>query len=163
MTGTGTASSSAQADPPAPELEQRVLGRTGLRVSVLGLGGAGIAGLYREFQDDEAAAGVVRAALDAGITYIDTAPLYGKGASERRIGLALRGHPARRRCVVATKLGYVPEDFDFSAAATRRSVAASMERLGLDHLPLIQIHELRAEIWDEIGRASCRERVSDIV
>ncbi|MGH2355876.1 MAG: aldo/keto reductase, partial [Chloroflexota bacterium] len=133
-----------------PELEQRVLGRTGLRVSALGLGGAGIGGLYRRFDDDEPAAEVVRAALDAGITYIDTAPLYGKGTSERRIGLALRGHPARDRCVVATKLGYVPEDYDYSYDATVRSIHASLERLGLDHLPLAQIHELRAETWDAV-------------
>jgi D-threo-aldose 1-dehydrogenase len=135
---------------PQPQLEQRALGRTGHNVSALGLGAAGIAGLYRKFEDDEAAAEVVRAALDAGITYIDTAPLYGKGASERRIGLALRGHPARERCFVATKLGYVPEDYDFSYDATVRSVHASLERSGLDLLPLVQIHELRAETWDAV-------------
>jgi D-threo-aldose 1-dehydrogenase len=132
------------------QLEQRPLGQTGHHVSALGLGAAGIAGLYRKFEDDAAAAEVVRAALDAGITYIDTAPLYGKGASERRIGLALRGHPARERCFVATKLGYVPEEYDFSFDATVRSVHASLERLGLDLLPLVQIHELRPEIWDAV-------------
>lgn len=135
---------------PQPQLEQRALGRTGHEVSALGLGAAGIAGLYRKFEDDEAAAEVVRSALDAGINYIDTAPLYGEGASERRIGLALRGHPARERCFVATKLGYVPEDYDYSYEATIRSVHASLERLGLDLLPLVQIHELRAETWDAV-------------
>lgn len=121
-------------------------------VSVLGLGAAGIGDLYRRFVDDEAAAEVVRAALDRGITYIDTAPLYGSGASERRIGLALQGHPARDRCIVATKVGYVPESFDHSYEATVRSVHASQERLGLDRLPLVQVHELRPDIWDAVMR-----------
>jgi D-threo-aldose 1-dehydrogenase len=131
-------------------VEQRVLGRTGLRVSALGLGAAGIGGLYRTFADDEAAAAVVRRALDLGVTYVDTAPLYGKGASERRIGLALKDHPARDRCVVATKIGYVPEDFDYSFDATMRSVEASLRRLGLSRLPLVQIHELDAARWDPV-------------
>src|SRR5689334_2703666 len=129
----GMEASSAQSRSGEAErgVEQRVLGRTGLRVSALGLGAAGIGGLYRTFADDEAAAAVVRRALDLGVTYVDTAPLYGRGASERRIGLALKDHPARVRCVVATKIGYVPEDFDYSFDATVRSVEASLRRLGL--------------------------------
>jgi D-threo-aldose 1-dehydrogenase len=102
------------------------------------------------FPDDETAAEVVRRALDLGLTYIDTAPLYGDGASERRVGLALGGHPARAACIVATKIGYFPAGFDFSFDATLRSVHASLGRLGLDRLALIQVHELRAETWDAV-------------
>jgi D-threo-aldose 1-dehydrogenase len=131
-------------------MEERVLGGTGLTVSALGLGGAGIGGLYRAFESDDEAAQVVRAAFEAGISYVDTAPLYGKGASERRIGLALRGHPLRERITVATKLGYVPEGYDFSFDATLRSVESSLKRLGLERLPLVQIHELREETWDAV-------------
>ncbi len=81
---------------------------------------------------------------------MDTAPLYGKGASERRIGLALRGHPRREQITVATKLGYVPEGYDFSFDATLRSVESSLDRLGLQRLPLVQMHELREETWDAV-------------
>jgi len=130
-------------------MERRALGGTGLQVTPLGLGGAGIANLYRQLTDDEAVA-VIRAALDRGIRYIDTAPLYGKGASERRIGLALAGHPDGAECVVATKIGYVPEDFDYSFDATLRSVEASRERLKLSNIPIVQIHEIRPEIWDAV-------------
>ncbi len=130
-------------------MDLRLLGQTGLRVSVLGLGAAGIAGLYQKLTDDDAAA-VVRAALDGGVGYVDTAPLYGSGASERRIGLALRQHPRGPGCVVATKLGYVPQDYDYSFDATIRSVEASRERLGLDRIPIVQIHEIRLEIWDAV-------------
>jgi D-threo-aldose 1-dehydrogenase len=131
-------------------MEERVLSGTGLTVSALGLGAAGIGGLYRKFESDEQAAEVVRAAFEAGITYVDTAPLYGKGASERRIGLALRGHPLRERITVATKLGYVPEGYDYSFDATLRSVESSLERLCLQRLPLVQMHELREETWDAV-------------
>jgi D-threo-aldose 1-dehydrogenase len=131
-------------------MESRVLGGTGLTVSALGLGSAGIGGLYRKFESDEQAAEVVRAAYEAGITYVDTAPLYGKGASERRIGLALRSHPRREQITVATKLGYVPESYDFSFDATLRSVESSLDRLGLQRLPVVQMHELRAETWDAV-------------
>jgi D-threo-aldose 1-dehydrogenase len=127
----------------------RPLGRTGLQISVLGLGGGGIANLYRPLSDEEAVA-VIHAALDHGIRYIDTAPLYGAGMSERRIGLALERHPAGAECVVATKIGYVPEEFDFSFEATVRSVEASCERLRLARIPLVQIHELQPANWDAV-------------
>lgn len=130
-------------------MERRALGSTGLQITPLGLGAAGIANLYRQLTDDEAVE-VVRAALDRGIRYVDTALLYGKGASERRIGLALAGHPWGAECVVATKIGYVPEGFDYSFDATVRSVEASRERLGLSRIPIVQIHEIRPEIWDAV-------------
>lgn len=130
-------------------MDLRSLGRTGLVTSTLGLGAAGIANLYQELTDDGAVA-VVHAALDRGVRYIDTAPLYGKGTSERRIGLALRQHARGGECIIATKIGYIPEDFDYSFDATIRSVEASRERLQLDRIPIVQIHEIRPEIWDAV-------------
>lgn len=127
----------------------RRLGRTGLQLSALGLGGGGIANLYRLLNDEEAVA-VIHAALDHGIRYIDTAPVYGAGMSERRIGLALERHPAGAECIVATKIGLVSGEFDFSFEATLRSVEASRERLRLERIPLIQIHELHPAIWDAV-------------
>jgi D-threo-aldose 1-dehydrogenase len=130
-------------------MEYRVLGATGLRVSALGLGAAGIGQLYENLSDAEGAA-VVRQALDLGITYIDTAPLYGSGVSERRIGLALQGDPRASECVVATKIGYYPEGFDHSYDATMRSVEDSLRRLGLSVLPLVQVHEIEPETWPKV-------------
>lgn len=129
-------------------LETRPLGQTGQLVSVLGLGGAPLANpsLCPDEQDGIA---VAQHALARGITFIDSAPLYGRGESERRIGLALRSAPAGQGCLVATKVGYVPEPFDYSAAATIASVRASRERLGLDRLPLVQLHELNTENYEQ--------------
>ena len=80
---------------PFDPTERVPLGRTGLAVSRLGFGGASIGGLFTAV-DEDAAIDVVRHAWDLGIRSFDTAPLYGYGASERRIGAALRGPPARR-------------------------------------------------------------------
>src|SRR5687767_14793258 len=71
-------------------LARREIGRTGLEVSVLGFGGAGIGNLYRELGDEEAIA-AVRESYAAGVRYFDTAPYYGFGLSELRTGAALRG------------------------------------------------------------------------
>ncbi len=130
-------------------MEYRVLGQTGLRVSALGLGAAGIGQLYQDLTDEEGVQVVARA-LDLGITYIDTAPMYGQGTSERRVGLGLRGHPRAGDCVVATKVGFYPEGFDYSDAMTRRSVEDSLSRLGLASLPLVQIHEIEPHTWSAV-------------
>jgi D-threo-aldose 1-dehydrogenase len=90
---------------------QRIaLGRSGVSVTRLGLGTAEIAGLYRPVTDDEAV-GLLRHAWDAGVRYFDTAPLYGYGNGERRLGLALQGRD-RKAFVVSTKVGrlLVPRD-----------------------------------------------------
>jgi D-threo-aldose 1-dehydrogenase len=90
---------------------QRVtLGASGVSVTRLGLGTAEIAGLYRPVSDDDAIR-LVRHAWDAGVSYFDTAPLYGYGNGERRLGLALRGRD-RNGFTVSTKVGrlLVPRD-----------------------------------------------------
>ena len=84
-------------------LETRPLGRTGLRVTVLGLGGATMGG-HRVSVTRETAEEIVRAAWAAGLRYVDTAPFYGFGQSERCIGDALRAVP-RNEWVLATKVG----------------------------------------------------------
>jgi D-threo-aldose 1-dehydrogenase len=84
-------------------VERVLLGRTGLSVTRLGFGGASIGGLFTPVSDDDART-VVRRAWDLGIRYFDTAPLYGYGASERRIGDALGGEP-RDSFVLSTKVG----------------------------------------------------------
>ena len=88
---------------PIDSRERVPLGRTGLAVTRLGFGGASIGGLFSDVVDDDAIA-TVRHAWDLGIRSFDTAPLYGYGASERRVGAALQGRP-RDAFVLSTKVG----------------------------------------------------------
>ncbi|ABS05658.1 aldo/keto reductase [Kineococcus radiotolerans] len=143
----------------APDLPTRPLGGSGLRVPVLGFGGAGVGNLYAAVPDDVAAA-TVRAALDAGVHYVDTAPHYGLGLSEERLGAVLRTRP-RESFVLSTKVGrlLVPQPpphgrdgifdvpahrrrvWDFTAAGVRRSLEESLERLGLDAVDVLLVHD----------------------
>jgi D-threo-aldose 1-dehydrogenase len=132
----------------------------GLSLTELGFGGAQIGNLYRATTDEEATE-AVSAAWDAGIRYFDTAPHYGLGLSEQRLGRALRHHP-RDDFVVSTKVGRLleatgstsepdPEGFavpathrrvrDYSRDGVLRSIEGSLERLGLDRIDLVLIHD----------------------
>ena len=132
-----------------PNPGERVpLGRTQLRVSRLSLGGAPIGGLP-EATGEETTAAIMTRAYALGIRAFDTAPLYGAGKSERWLGAALRTLP-RDEIVVATKVGRLirPDDtgapraiFDFSYDATLRSLDESLERLGLDRVDVLHIHD----------------------
>jgi D-threo-aldose 1-dehydrogenase len=124
-----------------------------------GLGTAALGGLF-EAVDDETAVATIELAWDRGVRLYDTAPLYGLGLSEHRLGLALRGRP-RDEYVLATKVGRLlradaPPDpnqphwrgtppvnpvFDFSFDGALRSVEASLERLGLDRIDILHIHD----------------------
>jgi D-threo-aldose 1-dehydrogenase len=122
----------------------RNIGRTSLQVSMLGLGTSGIANLYRTVSDEEASR-AVHYALELGVRLIDTAPLYGAGLSERRVGAALRDVP-RDSYTLATKVGRIitadnEPVFDFSRDGVRRSLEASLERLKLDHVDILHIHD----------------------
>ena len=117
-------------------LPKRRLGRTELAVTCLGMGGAGLG--RGDVTDDEAIEAVHRA-IDLGINYLDTAPLYGE--SERRVGLAL-ADGWREKIYLATKTGTHPEwRGDFSAAGTRRSVENSLKLLGTDYLDVCLVHD----------------------
>ncbi|MFF7981633.1 aldo/keto reductase [Streptomyces sp. NPDC007901] len=136
------------------------LGRSGVRVSPLGLGAAVIGNLYTEVPDEQAYA-TVGAALQQGIRYFDTAPHYGLGLSERRLGEALRGYD-RTAYALSTKVGRrlepgpgdgddlangfaVPDTlrrvWDFTADGIRRTLEASLERLGLDRVDVVYLHD----------------------
>jgi D-threo-aldose 1-dehydrogenase len=136
------------------------LGRTELEVTRLGLGTAPMGGLY-EAVTDEQARGVVDRAWTAGIRLFDTAPQYGVGLSERRLGAALRERP-REELVLSTKVGRllrarppgaaerpafwkgapeVDDVFDFSAEAAVLSLEESLERLGLERVDVLHIHD----------------------
>jgi D-threo-aldose 1-dehydrogenase len=131
-------------------------------VTPLGLGTAPIGNLYRAIAEDQAAS-TVDAAWDAGVRYFDTAPHYGLGLAERRLGAALRGRP-RAEYTLSTKVGRLLVDnpsgagrrdldngfdvpanlrraWDFSADGVRRSIDESLSRLGLDRVDIVLIHD----------------------
>jgi len=134
----------------------------GLALSELGLGGAALGNLYRASTDDDVRA-AIDAAWDGGVRYFDTAPHYGLGLSERRLGAALRDRP-RSEFVVSTKVGRllepnpaptgsdlasggfdVPDEyvrrFDFSRDGVLRSLESSLARLGLDSVDVVYVHD----------------------
>jgi aryl-alcohol dehydrogenase-like predicted oxidoreductase len=129
-------------DPPPvselPELPRRRLGRLNVEVPALGFGGAALNNLYGRATDDEQAAATVRRALQLGVRYFDTSPLYGE--SERRMGLGLAGFP-REQLFLASKTGTHARPHDYSADGTRRCVEQSLRRLGTDYLDLCLIHD----------------------
>ncbi|MEO8752192.1 MAG: aldo/keto reductase [Casimicrobiaceae bacterium] len=122
-------------------ITRRTLGRTGVAVSRLGIGGGsafGRAGTSGETLLD--------AAWNAGLRYFDTAPLYGGGESERAFGAALARHP-RDAFVLSTKVGRIAERaFDYSAEGVRRSLADSLARLQLDRIDVAQIHDVDPDL-----------------
>jgi D-threo-aldose 1-dehydrogenase len=124
------------------------LGGSGVRVTALGLGTAQLGDLYQAVTQDRATA-IVDAAWDAGIRYFDTAPHYGLGLAERRLGLALRSRP-RAHYVLSSKVGRLlrpggggelTRHWDFTESGIRRSVEESLERLGLDRLDVALLHD----------------------
>ncbi|MEE2727779.1 MAG: aldo/keto reductase, partial [Candidatus Latescibacterota bacterium] len=147
-------------------LEKAALGRSGLQVTRLGLGCAAIGGLYGDIPDYQATQ-VVHKALDLGLNLFDTAPLYGSGKSEERLGRALRDVP-RDAYVLASKVGrlLVTSDddqrdgsifdnpppfkpvFDFSYDGVMRSLEDSLKRLGVDRIDILHIHDPDAH-WKE--------------
>ena len=152
-------------------MERRRIGQTSLEVSVLGFGGNALGNLY-DVVDEAAARDTVLAAHETGVTYYDTAPLYGHGLSERRMGDVLRALP-RDGLVLSTKVGrlLVPHGrvapprlppseggiftnelpfqprFDFSYDATMRSLEDSLQRLGMNRVDILLIHD--ADEWSQ--------------
>src|SRR5260370_31799343 len=109
-------------------MEQRPLGSTGLTVSALGFGCGAVGGLMVRGDAAEQRQAVSRA-LDAGITYFDTAAQYGDGKSEENLGRVMRDLGTWSRVVVGTKVRLQSADADTPAAAIRRPLKASLRRL----------------------------------
>ncbi|MFH8606874.1 aldo/keto reductase [Streptomyces sp. NPDC018029] len=143
-------------------VRRRTLGRSGVEVTELSFGAAGIGNLYAPVTDEQAATALDRA-WHVGIRYFDTAPHYGLGLSERRLGEALRGRD-RSSYVISTKVGRLlaPADvvtgddladggfavprthrriWDFSADGVRRSLDSSLDRLGVDRVDVVFLHD----------------------
>jgi D-threo-aldose 1-dehydrogenase len=141
-------------------LPTRKLGRTGLDVTVLGFGGAPLGDLYARI-GEAAAAATLEAALDAGITLFDVAPLYGSGLAELRFGHTLRQRP-RQSFILSTKVGRLLEAapggimhptkyvgalpfevvYDYGYDGVLRSLEHSLARLGLASVDILLIHDV---------------------
>jgi D-threo-aldose 1-dehydrogenase len=163
--------------------ERTKVGTTSVEVTGLSIGGTPFGGMWAEVPEDAAVA-TVRAAFDAGARYFDTAPLYGVGTAERRLGAALVGLP-RDEVTVSTKVGRILQDedgtipptFEYTPDAVKRSLEGSHQRLGLDRFDIVHVHDpdrhldaaiegafptLRAmQVAGEIGAVSCGTNIAD--
>lgn len=119
-------------------MQRRRFGRTGLEVPALTFGGGWVGGLLIRGSEQEREA-ILNRALDTGIDWIDTASLYGNGVSETVIGAWLRGVAKEKRPRISTKFNIDTSAGDF-AGQIERSVTASLQRLGLQSVPLLILH-----------------------
>ncbi len=159
--------------------DRRVVGKSGVAVTVMGFGGAPLGNMYHALADDAARA-TVRACYEAGIRYFDTAPLYGYGLSEHRVGEALRGR-ARDEFVLSTKVGRLlrpgdpatlehgqfkaalpfAEVYDYGYDGVMRSVEDSLQRLGMHRIDILLVHDL--DVWTHRSETARQERVAEFM
>lgn len=125
-------------------MKYRLLGNTGLKLSIIGLGGSGYGNVYGRYDENVAIKGV-RYALDRGVNYIDTAFWYGQGESEKFLGKALHG-VERCKFFIGTKVGRYERDtpsmFDFSGKKVVQSAEESLRRLNLEYVDVLQVHDV---------------------
>jgi D-threo-aldose 1-dehydrogenase len=164
---------------PVATLPTRPLGRTALKVPILGLGGAPLGDLYEKIPEDRALATIERAHA-GGVRLFDTAPLYGYGLSEHRMGHVLRQKP-RDSYVLSTKVGRLlfPEDpgridrgifrgglnfrpeYDYSFDGTLRVVEQSLQRLGIERIDVLLIHDV--DVWTHGSRDAYEARLKEAI
>jgi aryl-alcohol dehydrogenase-like predicted oxidoreductase len=127
-------------------MKTRTLGRSGPEVSAIGLGCMGMAAFYGQASDEAQATAVIHRALDLGLTFFDTAEMYGPHTNEIQVGKALADR--RDKAFVATKfgIGYNADrtalTVDGSPANVRRAIEGSLKRLGMDHVDLYYLHRV---------------------
>ena len=129
-------------------MEMRTLGKSGIKVSAVGLGLMSMSGIYGNANDEESIR-VIHYALDKGINFLDSADMYGWGHNEELLGKALKGH--REGVIVATKFGQVKtadgkQDVDGSAAYVLKACDASLKRLGIDVIDLYYQHRVDTKV-----------------
>jgi D-threo-aldose 1-dehydrogenase len=164
------------------DFEKRRVGQTDLEVTTLGLGGASLAGIFTAVSPEQARA-TVGHALDKGISYVDTAPQYGLGRSEHLVGDALRGR--REGVVLSSKVGRLlkpvsPAEqdkgawadplpfnqvYDYSYDGVMRSYEDSLQRLGLNAIDILYVHDIGAAthgiegnkpLWNQLASGGYR-------
>jgi D-threo-aldose 1-dehydrogenase len=135
------------------------VGTTGIELTAMSLGCGPFGDMWAPVPDEQAVA-TVRGAFAQGVRYFDTAPLYGVGKSERRLGLGLRDLP-RGEITVSTKVGRVLQDdtgsipptFEYTPDAVRRSLEGSHARLGLEHFDIVHVHDPERHVEEAIDGA----------
>ncbi len=138
-------------------MHQRTLGRQGLTVSALGYGAMGISRAYGPSNVDEGIA-AIRRAHDLGITFFDTAEMYGWGENEQVLGRALRGF--RDEVVIATKFGQTPQGPRNSRPEhIREVITASLRNLGVDRIDLLYQHRVDPEVPIEDVAGTVKEAI----
>ncbi|MCY4437292.1 MAG: aldo/keto reductase [Chloroflexi bacterium] len=133
-------------------MQLRTLGRTGIRISEVGLGTWGMGGDRYGRADDAESRGAILRALELGINHIDTAPIYGNGRSEEVIGDAIAGR--RHEVVLASKVGMFPggrQNFDYSGPRVMREVEQSLRRLRTDYLDIFYLHSPDEDLFRDDG------------
>src|SRR5256712_1700601 len=136
-------------------MEMRTLGKSGIKVSAVGLGLMSMSGIYGNANDEESIR-VIHYALDKGVNFLDSADMYGWGHNEELLGKALRGR--REGVIVATKFGQTKgadgkQDVDGSPAYVLRACEASLKRLGIDVIDVYYQHRVdpKVPIEETIG------------
>ena len=130
------------------------LGKTGLKVPVLSFGASSLGGVFRSVREDEALRAVFTA-VENGLNFIDVSPYYGHYKAETVLGKALKELP-RDSFVLSTKVGRYGKDgvntWDYSARRATESVYESMERLNVDYIDLINVHDIEfADLHQVVG------------
>jgi D-threo-aldose 1-dehydrogenase len=159
--------------------DRRRLGKAGVEVTIMGFGGAPLGNLFQTLSEADSLA-TVRACYDAGIRYLDTAPLYGYGLGEHRLGEALRGRD-RDSFVLSTKIGRLlrpgdprtldhgpfkdalpfAEVYDYSYDGVMRSVEDSLQRLGMHRIDILLAHDL--DVWTHRSESARQQRVGEFM
>ncbi len=148
-------------------MRQRPLGNTGIKVSEVGLGCWGIGGPmrrdgtvsgYGQVEDSESVA-MLTQAFDSGLNFVDTAPWYGDGRSERLVGRALRGR--RDQIIVSSKVGIYLEDEQYTSDYSGDYIMAhyqdSLERLRTDYIDIYVLHSPSTELYQRSGLEALKE------
>ena len=142
-------------------MEYRELGQTGMKLSRISFGASSLGAVFHPMKEEEGIL-AVHTALEQGVNFIDVSPYYGHLKAENVLGKALRGVD-RSRYYLSTKVGRYGSDgvnhWDYSATRAQESVYESMERLGVDHIDLINVHDIEFADLEQV----CNETLPALV
>jgi len=148
-------------------MQKRKLGKSNLEVSALGLGCMGMTFSYKPFPEKQASIELLRAAVERGVTFFDTAEVYGPFNNEELVGEALE--PFKGQVVIATKFGFDinddgthgPKGLDSSPARIRKVAEASLKRLGVDVIDLFYQHRVDPKVPIEDVAGAVRDLIAE--